>query len=165
MTLEQLAADAGLTRSYLSKIERGLSTPSIESALKIASALNVTVEKLFGKESEPIPISIVRASESDEQSTAHHLSLIAGASAGQLMRAFIVRPGKKASRGRIMSHHEGEELLYVISGEIEFHVESRREVLHPGDCVHFNSTSPHKLVALTDSPASVLVVVVNAERK
>ena len=39
MTLEQLATDSGLTRSYLSKLERGLSSPSIGSALKIAKAL------------------------------------------------------------------------------------------------------------------------------
>ena len=36
LTLEQLASDSGLTRSYLSKVERGISKPSIESALKLS---------------------------------------------------------------------------------------------------------------------------------
>src|SRR4051794_39874943 len=64
LTLEQLAQGSGLTRSYLSKVERGISTPSIESALSIASTLGISVEKLFGhSEDEGEPITIVRASD------------------------------------------------------------------------------------------------------
>src|SRR5262245_20746641 len=41
MTLEELATSAGLTRGYLSLVERGLKVPSISALLKIASALEV----------------------------------------------------------------------------------------------------------------------------
>lgn len=44
VTLETLAEKTGLTKSYLSKVERGLNTPSIAAALKLAKALNVQVE-------------------------------------------------------------------------------------------------------------------------
>ncbi len=159
MTLEDLARDSGLTRSYLSKIERGVSTPSIEAALRIATALGVTVDRLFGQQLEEDIISIVRGNGSIAGGLSTHLSLVAGLRNDRVMRAFIVRPGKTHRRGRIMSHHEGEEILFVLSGDIEIQIGARRERLRPGDCVQFDSTIPHKLIALTDKPASALVVI------
>ncbi|MGJ7542372.1 helix-turn-helix domain-containing protein [Variovorax sp. LT1R16] len=159
MTLEDLARDSGLTRSYLSKIERGLSTPSIESALGIAKALGVTVDRLFGEQQKEDVISIVRGNGADAGDVENHLSLVAGINSKRVMRAFIVRPGMKQKRGRIMSHHEGEEIIFVLSGKIEMLVGTRRETLNPGDCVQFDSTIPHKLTALDDKPAAALVVI------
>lgn len=61
VTLETLADKTGLTKSYLSKVERGLNTPSIAVALKLAKALNVQVEELFSEESDGVDgYSIVR---------------------------------------------------------------------------------------------------------
>lgn len=159
MTLEDLARDSGLTRSYLSKVERGVSTPSIESALSIAKALGVTVDKLFNQQAEDDPVTIVRGNGKSAGDANSYLSLVAGLKDDRAMRAFVVRPGKTQRRGRIMSHHEGEEILFILTGKIEMHLGPRREVLNPGDCVQFDSTIPHKLIALTDEPASALVVV------
>lgn len=159
MTLEDLARDAGLTRSYLSKIERGISSPSIESALSIAKALGVSIDRLFGQPSSEEAISIVRSQGGTYGDPDTHLTLIAGLRDSSSMRAFIVRPGKTPKRGRIMSHHEGEELLFILSGDIEMQIGTRKERLGPGDCVQFDSTIPHRLIALTDAPASALVVV------
>ncbi len=63
ITLEQLARDSGLTRSYLSKVERGLSNPSIASALTISKALGVSVERLFGENAHHEAIDIIRANK------------------------------------------------------------------------------------------------------
>lgn len=159
MTLEDLARDSGLTRSYLSKVERGISTPSIDSALNIAKALGVTVDRLFNQEVKDDPVTIVRGNGQSAGDPGSHLSLVAGLKNDRAMRAFVVRPGQTQRRGRIMSHHEGEEILFILTGQIELQIGKRREVLNPGDCVQFDSTIPHKLVALTDEPASALVVV------
>ncbi len=159
LTLEQLAVDSGLTRSYLSKIERGLSVPSIESAMKISEALGVTVERLFGQQAQADPVTIVRAVQGTAGDAQSHLSLVAGVNPGRKMRAFVVRPRQKPGRGRIMSHHDGEEVLFVLEGQIELQIGKKKEVLLPGDCVQFDSAIPHKLIALTDAPASALIVV------
>ena len=52
------------------------------------------------------------------------------------------RPTQTAKRGRIMSHHEGEEILFILTGKIELLIGKRKEVLYPGDCVQFDSTIP-----------------------
>lgn len=163
MTLEQLAADSGLTRSYLSKVERGLSNPSIASAMTIAKALSVSVEQLFGETTyeEAITISRAKAGTAGDPST--YLSLVAGHNQNRSMRAFIVRPGVTGGRGRLMTHHEGEEILFVLTGSIELQMGKRKETLRVGDCVHFDSTIPHKLTSITPGKSSALVVI--AERK
>ena len=63
LTLTQLGELTGLTKSYLSKIERELSTPSISVALKIAKALEVDVSRLFVGEAGRSTISIDRSSD------------------------------------------------------------------------------------------------------
>lgn len=44
---EHLAALADLNRSYLGEIERGIATPSIASAAKLAGALDVSLSNLL----------------------------------------------------------------------------------------------------------------------
>ena len=61
LTLEELAAATGLTKSYLSKVERELSTPSIAVALKVARALDVDVARLFSDEAASEKIAVDRA--------------------------------------------------------------------------------------------------------
>src|SRR3954447_25413448 len=78
MTLEQLATDSGLTKSYLSKLERGLSSPSIGAALKIADALGMTLDRLYGQQDDKEPVSIVRARNGKAGDPSTHLSLVAG---------------------------------------------------------------------------------------
>ena len=159
MTLEQLATDTGLTRSYLSKLERGLSSPSIGSAIKIAEALGTTLDQFYGQPDDNDPVTIVRAKNGKAGVTDNYLSLVAGLSDERSMRAFIVRPTKTAKHGRIMSHHEGEEILFVLTGKIELVIGKRKEVLSPGDCGQFDSTMPHKLTQMTADAASALVVI------
>lgn len=159
MTLEQLSREAGLTRSYLSKLERGLSSPSIGSAISISKALGITLDQMYGQANDHDPISIVRSSEGKPGKPEMYLSLVAGIDPSRVMRAFIIRPTQTAKHGRMMSEHDGEEILFVLTGTIELLIGKRKETLKPGDCAQFDSTVPHRLTALTSEPASALVVI------
>lgn len=50
LTLDALAEQTGVSEAFLSLIETEARTPSLKVALKIARALNVRVEDLFGNE-------------------------------------------------------------------------------------------------------------------
>jgi transcriptional regulator with XRE-family HTH domain len=164
-TLEQIAQRTGLTRSYLSKVERGLSTPSIESALSIAKVLGVRVDRLFGNNSDEESITITRSEKIKVNNLSGSMALVSGLTSGRFMRAFVIHPSSKGSRGRVMSHHEGEEILYVLEGKIELDIARRKEVLSKGDCAHFDSTVPHKLVSISERPSMVLVVIASSENE
>ncbi|CAN7741069.1 cupin domain-containing protein [Variovorax sp. LjRoot290] len=58
-----------------------------------------------------------------------------------------------------MSHHEGEEILYVLSGSISLQLADRSETLKAGDCAHFNAAVPHKITSVSKDDAEVLLVI------
>lgn len=47
LTQEQLAEKVGISRAYLTNIENGKHTPSLEVAKKISSTLNMAIDDLF----------------------------------------------------------------------------------------------------------------------
>jgi putative transcriptional regulator len=47
LTQEELAKKAEISRAYLSNLESGKYTPSLEVAHKLASLLNMSVDELF----------------------------------------------------------------------------------------------------------------------
>lgn len=160
LTLEEVARATGVTRGYLSKVERGLVKPSVGSALRFARALNVAVEDLFGDQQENETVIITRAGEASPQPGMKGAPrLVAGSRGGQKMIAFVIRPGLAQERNHPMSHHEGEEILYVLDGRVSLKLPNRTEILERGDCVQFNGAVPHRLDASEDEGAEVLVVI------
>jgi quercetin dioxygenase-like cupin family protein len=55
--------------------------------------------------------------------------------------------------------HEGEEFIYVMTGDLEFTLGSKVYKLKPGESIHFNSDIPHKLKSVSNEPTKCLVVL------
>lgn len=160
LTLEALASSTGMSRGYVSKIERGISKPSIGAALKLAKALHVPVEELFGEPGEQDPLVITRAKDGKANVDLRGAPrVVAGTSPGHRMLAVLLKPGERDSSPHPMSRHEGEELLYVVKGRVTLQLADRKELLGPGDCAHFNSAVPHKLMPVGNDDAEVLIVI------
>ena len=161
-TLEELAQEAELTRSYLSKLERGVSTPSIGAALKIAKALGVTVEALFSESGEDDPVVINRAPVGRKRAEPGP-RLVSGTLRGHKLVAFVLSPTDEPMRNHPMSHHKGEEILFVLKGKVTLQLARRTEQLGAGDSAHFNSSIPHKITSVGAQPAEVLLVIASEE--
>lgn len=166
MTLEEVAQATDMTRGYLSKIERGLAQPSVGAALKLAKVLGVPVEDLFGEQPGHEAVTITRASTARANSEFQGFArMVAGTRPGHRMVAFVLKPGNTRTRRHPMSRHEGEELLFVLSGRVNLQLASRGELLERGDCAHFNSAVPHKITASGGEEAEVLIVISTDEPK
>lgn len=162
LTLEALAQSTGLTRSYVSKVERGLSAPSVGVAIKLAQALDVPVERLFGAAAAADAVSVFRAAGADP---AQGPRIVAGASGRHRMVAFVLTPGQKQPRPPRMSDHEGEEILYVLRGTVRLHLAGRSEELRAGDCAQFDASIPHRVEQQGPDEAEVLLVVMRPPAK
>lgn len=159
LTLEELAQRAELTRSYVSKLERGLAVPSVAAALRIAKVLGVGVEELFSDSSHDELVAITRAPEGRLAGDSPPLPrVVSGALPGHKLVAFVLGPTDEPLGNHSMSHHGGEELLFVLAGCVRLQLAQREEILQTGDCAHFNSTIPHKITSMGKQPASVLLV-------
>ncbi|GGU54885.1 transcriptional regulator [Pseudomonas laurentiana] len=162
ITLEALAEKAGMTKSYLSKVERGLNTPSIAAALKLASALNVKVEELFAADAPTQErYSLVRSHQRQSLPGAREVSsyaVLASQISHRSLLPFMLSPPTEFSDSTF-KEHEGEEFLFVHEGQVEVDFMNERVILERGDALYFNAQTPHRLRSLGPQPAQLLVVV------
>lgn len=163
ITLNQLAAATGLTKSYLSKVERGLSVPSISTALKLADSFKMSIGQLLGEEQDAKSICIVRKKDRKSFMRAgspigYNYQAIAAAMPFKGMEPFIMRPPLRFQDDRVFQH-VGEEFIFVLEGGIEIEFSKRRVTLRVGDAIYFDSHLAHRSRSLGSKPAEALVVV------
>jgi transcriptional regulator with XRE-family HTH domain len=156
LTLEQLAEQTGLTKSYLSKIERRQSTPSIAVALKVARALDVDVGRLFSEEAAEEKIAVDRAADR-AGADGQRYRVLASSLLGKSMSPFVVRPtGSVADDPH--PEHAGQEFVFVHAGHVELDYGEMTITLGAGDSAYFDASVSHKIRALGDERAEVVVV-------
>jgi transcriptional regulator with XRE-family HTH domain len=170
LTLDVLTKRTGLSKGYLSKIENGRSIPPIGTLARIASALGTDVAYFMQDSAahETERISVVRVGErkavvrGGSQFGYDYLSL-AHKRRFKGMEPFVFRFPKKY-KSQVRFEHEGEEFLFVLSGQIDFEIGDRKNrqswILEAGDSIYFDSSQPHKGRSLTDD-ATALVVILN----
>ncbi|MEB3022594.1 helix-turn-helix domain-containing protein [[Mycobacterium] crassicus] len=158
LTLEGLAERTGLTKSYLSKIERSRSTPSIAVALKVAQALDVDVAQLFSERGDEDKVAVDRAV--DRRDDRQRYRAMAANMLGKSMSPFVVRPTEHADRDARPVHpaHQGQEFVFVHVGTVELEYGDATLTLNAGDSAYFDASISHRIRSVGTRPAEVLVV-------
>lgn len=161
-TLEELAALTGMTKSYLSKVERGASTPSIATALKLARAFGMEVGAIFGSPAAQRDYVLVKRAQRtalgpQDGTGSFYESLSPGLPGGDL-EVFVARPAT-AGEARKPAEHGGQELLFVLRGRMCVEFPEAEVEMEAGDCLQFLAHLPHRLRSLGKQPAEVLIVV------
>ncbi|MFI0264167.1 cupin domain-containing protein [Streptomyces sp. NPDC017056] len=145
-TLEKLAEKTGLSRSYLSNIERNVNSPTINTLRTIVSALGVSLSRLFAdidREHRVLtrPDQRVELTRAGVEGITY--TLLNPNPVGRLeMMILEVAPG--ASSGDQPHTHSGEEVGLLLSGELDYWVDGVHYHLRPGDSVSFESSTPHR---------------------
>jgi transcriptional regulator with XRE-family HTH domain len=171
LSLNQLAERCGLTKSFLSKVERKAAVPSITTAIKVSKALGVRVSQLLGETEDNSSILVVRKNQGDSFVTGTagvrntHQALAAGRSVKK-MEPFLLRPSKSYDPSVYDSDNlfsvAGEHFCFVLSGIIEIEFQDRIVRLHEGDSIYFNSDITHKTRSAGDHQGELLVIVAPA---
>jgi transcriptional regulator with XRE-family HTH domain len=142
MTIDAVAAATGLTKGFISRLERDAASPSVASLVAVCDAVGLRVGALF----DPPETAVVRAGEGRPISF--------GAAGAQ---ESLLTPGTQQQVEVIHSRlegggHGGEELytldcdtefVYVVEGALELVLESDTVTLDAGDAMTFPGRSPH----------------------
>ncbi|MFS0786408.1 XRE family transcriptional regulator [Shouchella sp. 1P09AA] len=156
-TLKQLAEKTGLSISFLSQIERGKSSMTLESLNKISDAFDISTSQFFSNDAhDDRPIkkqNIVK----DSTDFFHYQSLL-GAMADPIFEPRIVTlmPTKERITPFI---HEGQEFIYVLKGTLTFVYKDTMYELQEGDSFHFESTEAHNWINYSEETVKLLQVV------
>jgi transcriptional regulator with XRE-family HTH domain len=163
LSLETLAQKTGLTKGFLSLVERGLKAPSISTLLRLSETYGVSVGALLDEQT-PVdpPYSLVRRAEGRKYARegslyGYRYEAIASHKAQKKMEPFLVSPPLRAPRK--FFQHAGDEMVYVLKGQVQIHLGDDRIHLFPGDCLYFDASTPHRSVSLGKERALTLVVV------
>jgi len=164
LSLEQVATRAGITKSYLSKLERGLSSPTIATLLRLAQALGRSAEQLIGEKGQDDDIVLVKERDRipftrSKEREGYVYEAIAASRTRKAMAPFIMSPPSKVDEKTALASHAGEELIFMVSGVMEMVFADRVIRLEAGDSLYFNASIPHRSRSLGKQPAKALVVV------
>ncbi|MHB9154336.1 MAG: helix-turn-helix domain-containing protein [Endomicrobiales bacterium] len=146
ITLRTLAKSANISPSFLSQIETGKASPSLDTLKNISNSLSTTVGNLIGENHQAGGSPVVRLHERkhlDEIGTGINIYLLTSPDPNKQMEPLLFRLSPKASSGTGMYKHFGQEFVLVLKGTIEITLNDAAYVLRKGDSIFFNSSTPH----------------------
>lgn len=155
LTQAQLGQQAGLSASYLSQIERGVTTPSLTSLAALARALGVDVG-LFFEEDVSSPC-VVRASQGRKLagSAGTAVELLSADLSGKRIVPYrmVCQPGASGDREPV---YPGEECCFILKGQLTLTVGDEIFVLEAGDSAHYQTHQPHSWRNTGDEECAVI---------
>jgi transcriptional regulator with XRE-family HTH domain len=164
LTLEQAAAQAGLARSTLSKIENGQMSPTYDVLKKLAEGLSISIPQLF---TPPTRAEVTgrMAVTREGQGVAHATATYEHALLATTLSRKKMLPYRARIRARSMDEfdgwvrHDGEEFLYVLSGRVRLYTEFYEPAdLGPGDSAYYDATMGHNVVSVGEEDGVILWV-------
>ncbi len=158
LSMEQLADKTGFSERYLKEIEEGTAIPPVSAVIQIAKSLSVDSGSFLSAEARAA--SEKRRRESFFKRTqAYAYQTLTPEAEVKHMKAFLVTVDPKQDHKMVEYHHEGEEFIYVLKGQVEVKVGEERNLLKKGGNIHFNSSIVHKLRNVSNEKARLLVVI------
>jgi transcriptional regulator with XRE-family HTH domain len=163
LTLADVAARAGVSEGFLSKLERGHSNASIANLLQLTDAVGLGLDELFGGGTTPartrLSVHRGQAPEFQEVAATGYLwrSLGGGGPLDRLEVFHLVFPAK--ARMETMVSHPGQEHCYVLSGEVRFFAGDEQFRLKAGDGIFIDSQQPHRAENAGRRKAHMLMAV------
>src|SRR5205823_3055121 len=142
LSVAELAASAGVSKSLISQIERGIAAPSIDTVRRLASALQVPVFSLFLE--EPDNGMVVRR---DQRRIVRYpgsgatREVLSPTLSGRMVLLWVTFP--PGEDGREPVRHVGEESVVVVRGTLQVDIGDQQVVLAECDSMTFDSDAPH----------------------
>lgn len=169
ITVADLAKQANLSTGMLSKVENGLTSPSLATLHALGEALNVPVTSLFRMYEETREATNVKSGQGltiERQGTrAGHQYQLLGHSSCQSpsVEPYLITLSDKSDVFPLFQH-EGIEFIYVLEGEVVYRHADKTYHLKQGDSLYFDSDAPHGPEDLISLPIKLLTVIVGKEK-
>lgn len=165
LTLEELGAATGLSKSYLSRVENLKTAINISSLERLAEAFVVPVGAFFEEEGGERFLFVAAGEGKPVRLRGRNgisIRLLAHSMKNRMMEPFEVDV-HSATPDAPMQSHEGEEFFQVIEGLCEFHYGKATHRMRKGDSVYFDAATPHKVTPLGKRRCRLLATVTSRD--
>ena len=150
VTLTALAAQTGISKSTLSRLESGRRKPSLELLLPLAQAHHLPLEELVGAPRTGDP----RIRSRPRTRNGRLVYPLTQQSSGMAVWKVVIPPEQE----RKLRTHAGYEWLYVLGGEMRLILGEHDITMRPGEVAEFDTRVPHWFGPTGDEPVEILSV-------
>ncbi|MFM7291364.1 MAG: helix-turn-helix domain-containing protein [Planctomycetia bacterium] len=162
LTLDEVVSRANFTVSWLSKLENGQLTPSLEGLVKLAEVLECGVDTLVEGLSVPPQYVVVKQSQGRTESArdgrgGYVVENLADQWRDRAMNPAIIHLSGVGNRHH-PDNHDGERFLLVLDGQVKLEYGDELIHLDQGDSVYIYAAIPHVLAPAGRGQAQVLSV-------
>lgn len=161
MSLQELSQKTGLSMTFLSRLENDKANISILNLRAVANALGVPIASLFS-EDQRSQIKLSRVGQrrkmvlmvfNGKRVTEEWLLPDSNV---KLEPAVVSLP--PGTNGGPPFSHEGEEFVWVLKGNVRFHLGNEVFYLEQGDSLYYPATLPHQFFNESQKKALLLFV-------
>lgn len=157
MTLKDVAEKTGLSIGFLSQVERGKSSITLQSISKISDALDVSRSYFFDDKKEPEKVTKFHK----QKLNFHNSNFVYQSLSGNIEQSVfepmlvVLLP---TNAHVTASTHSGQEFVYVLEGTLNVIIEDEETSLETGSSFHIDSKTPHTWYNSTSKPVRLLYV-------
>lgn len=160
LTMQQLAAQTGLSQPFLSKAERGLAGLSLTSVDRIAEALGISAAGLFGTMAPADRYDVVRRTERPRIQLGEGRQMAAAYTRRSGQASVVEFEDGPADFPDFHYVHRNDQICHVLAGTYEFEVDGEVFPLHAGDTLSIAGQVPNRYRVI-ESPARLMLVLVS----
>lgn len=159
LSQRELSQRAGISANAVSLIERDENSPSVSTLQRLASALNVRMSYFFDDRESTQVLHV----KSDERpvisSKGVQIEGLGSKLNYQEMEPFLVSLKPNSGSGERQVVHTGHELVYCLSGNVEYLIDGQIYSLEAGDFLLFEAHLPHLWRNVTDEDAIIMLIL------
>ena len=160
LTIQDLAARSRVSSNMISRVERGLTIPSVQILMKLAEAVGKSVNYFVEEVTTTHEVVFSSPGERattvyDDERNMHTESFTSGLRDPQFM-AFLCTVPTGGSSGARQMYHPGDELIVLLEGQLEVTIAGESYLLVAGDSLSFKSHLPHRWDNVGEHEARVI---------
>ena len=182
LSLREAARRVGVSPSFVSQVETGKANPSVGTLYALVGVLGTTLDELMGEAGpsgapDAGPASIVEQPTGPWPPVEAPLQTAAGRKRLEMTGVVWERlthdhdpyvdflhvvydPGSASCPADELMRHGGREYGHVLHGRLEVQVGFETYSVGPGDSIHFDSTTPHRLSNPYNEPCTAIWFVI-----
>ncbi len=159
VSLEELSEKTGLKISHLERIEEGKDFAPVGDILKISRVLIINPDELLNIKMDKKKDVIKKKEQEQKREDLYQYDLLTLNTKDKHLRAFRVTIPANSEHPKVKYNHDGEELIYVLKGEVEVKVGQKKHSLKQNDALLFDSGIKHTLKNITKKETVLMVTV------
>lgn len=162
MTIQELAERSKVSSNMISRIERGLTIPSVEILMKLADAFGMSINYFVEEAEKGSTVVHTRKGEGEPIfffEDKHQITSLTQGIRDPSFAVFYDTLEEGCSSGEGGMVHTGEEFALILQGRLEFVIEDSRYLLEEGDSLTFKASLPHRWANLHNGQTVVMWVV------